>query len=114
MTKVWIRRRNPRSVQSIGRLLKDLDGSILNLLPSCQEKCDLFCNIILMGLDTILLKNSVKLHCKDKPWTTPGLKILIAQRQKTLASRNLSGYDMLVTKLLERSNNPKLDFMNHK
>ena len=106
-TKIWIRKRNPRSIIAIGTFLNYLDWSVLNFLPSCQEKCDLFFDIIVMGLDTILPKKSVKLHCRDKPWITPDLKLLISQRQKQYTT-------CYVTKLFERSNNPKLDFMNHK
>ena len=33
--------------------------------------CDLFYDIILMGLDKIHPKKAVKLHCGDKAWVTP-------------------------------------------
>ena len=109
-TKVWIPKRNPWNIKAIGRFLNDLDWSVLTFLPSCQEKCDFFYNIILMGLDTILPKKSVKLHCRDKPWITPDLKFLISQRQKAFVSGNLSEYNMLRNKVIREVKQSKFKF----
>ena len=109
-TKVWIPKRNPWNIKAIGRFLNDLDWSVLTFLPSCQEKCDFFYNIIRMGLDTILPKKSVKLHCRDKPWITPDLKFLISQRQKAFVSGNLSEYNMLRNKVIREVKQSKFKF----
>ena len=34
-------------------------------LPFCQDKCDLFYNLLLLGLDIFQPKKMVKVHCRD-------------------------------------------------
>ena len=99
-TKVWIRKRNPSNMQAFGRFLSNLDWSILSQLPSCQSMCDLFYDIINVGLNTIIPPKSVKLHCRDKAWITPEIKSLISQRQKALSSRNKTEYNKLRNKII--------------
>ena len=55
-TKVWTRKRNPRSVKAIRRFLNDLDWSVLNFLPSCQ-KVRRFLRRNFESLEKILPKN---------------------------------------------------------
>ncbi|CAB4025227.1 Hypothetical predicted protein, partial [Paramuricea clavata] len=68
ITKVWVRKRKQSNMQAFGRFLLDLNWNVLSQLPDCQEMCDLFYVIILMGLDTISPQKSVKLHCRDKAY----------------------------------------------
>ncbi len=53
-------------MQAFGRFLTDLNWNVLSYRPSCRNMCDLFYDIIFMGLYTILPRKSVELHGRDK------------------------------------------------
>ena len=72
----------------LGNFITSLDWTSLYRLSSCQDKYDLFYNLLMLGLDTFLPKKKIKIHCRDKPWITPELKRLISDRQKALAARD--------------------------
>ena len=72
-----------------------LSWNLLFCLPSCQEKYDLFYNILLVCLDIFFPKVKVKIHCRDKTWITPDLKTLISKRQQALADGNTCQYQQL-------------------
>jgi hypothetical protein len=109
-TKVWVRKRNPSNMQAFGRFLSNLDWSVLSRLSSCQSMCDLFYDIILMGLDTIILPKAVRLHCKDKAWITPEIKSLISQRQKAFSLGNKAEYNKLRNKVIRIIKQAKFNF----
>ena len=73
-------------MKSLGNFITSLDWTSLYRLSSCQDKYDLFYNLLMLGLDTFLPKKKIKIHCRDKPWITPELKRLISDRQKALAA----------------------------
>ena len=100
ITKVWVRKRKQSNMQAFGRFLLDLNWNVLSQLPDCQKMCDLFYDIILMGLDTIFPQKPVKLHCRDKVWITPEIKLLISQRQKAFALGNTIEYNKLRNKVI--------------
>ena len=84
-----------------------------NLLEETQFRFNLYSHETLVQC-TCTLVHEILLaigQSDHKPWITPDLKLLISQRQKALA---LGNWSETATKLFERSNNPKLDFMNHK
>ena len=89
------RKTTTSNLVSFGKYVKSLDWSHLYRIPSCQDKCDLFYNLFLLGLDTFLPKKSVKVHCRDKPWITPDLKKLISERQRALTAGNRKLYNQL-------------------
>ncbi|CAB4021326.1 Hypothetical predicted protein [Paramuricea clavata] len=91
--KKTVRKTKPSSITSLGKFVKSLDWSHLYRLPSCQDKCDLFYNLLMLGLDTFLPKKKVEVHCRDKPWITPDLKKLISDRQHALAAGNRNLYN---------------------
>ena len=80
---------------AFGRFLSGLDWNILSQLPDCQKMCDLFYDIILMGVDTFFPQKAVKLHCRDKACITPEIKLLISHRQKAFALGNTTEYNKL-------------------
>ena len=100
ITKVWVRKRKQSNMQAFGRFLLDLNWNVLSQLPDCQKMCDLFYDIILMGLDTIFPQKPVKLHCRDKVWITPEIKLLTSQRQKAFALGNTIEYNKLRNKVI--------------
>ena len=73
-------------MKSLGNFITSLDWTSVYRLSSCQDKYDLFYNLLMLGLDTFLPKKNIKIHCRDKPWITPELKRLISDRQKALAA----------------------------
>ena len=86
INKKSIRKITSSSMKSLGNFITSLDWTSLYRLSSCQDKYDLFYNLLLIGLDTFLPKKKIKIHCRDKPWITPELKKLISDRQKALAA----------------------------
>ena len=86
INKKSIRKITSSSMKSLGNFITSLDWTRLYRLSSCQDKYDLFYNLLMLGLDTFLPKKKIKIHCRDKPWITPELKRLISDRQKALAA----------------------------
>ena len=85
INKKSIRKVTSSKLRSLGNFITSLDWTSLYRLSSCQDKYDLFHNLLMLGLDTFLPKKKIKIHCRDKPWITPELKRLISDRQKALA-----------------------------
>ena len=54
------RKTTTSNLVSFGKYVKSLDWSHLYRIPSCQDKCDLFYNLFLLGLDTFLPKKVSK------------------------------------------------------
>ena len=86
INKKSVRKITSSSMKSLGNFIASLNWTRLYRLPSCQDKYDLFYNLLMLGLDTFLPKKKIKIHCRDKPWITPELKRLISDRQKALAA----------------------------
>ena len=87
INKKSIRKITSSSMKSLGNFITSLDWTRrLYRLSSCQDKYDLFYNLLMLGLNTFLPKKKIKIHCRDKPWITPELKRLISGRQKALAA----------------------------
>ena len=97
--KKSVRKSKPSSTVSLKRFVTSMDWSHLYRLPSCQDKCDNFYNLLLLGLDTFLPINKVKVHCRDKPWMTLDLKRLIFDREQALATGNRNLYNRLRNKV---------------
>jgi hypothetical protein len=74
-------------------------SNLFSTLQSCEEKRELFTELINLGLDIIMPKLSVKVHETDRPWLTAQLKGLNTRRQKALASNNESLYKILRNKV---------------
>jgi hypothetical protein len=63
-----------------------------------------------MGLDTIISPKAVRLHCRDKAWITPEIKLLISQRQKVLSLGNKAEYNKLRNKVIHVIKQAKFNF----
>ena len=81
-TKVKIRQGNNAAKIAFGKWLTDFNWTSLYHTYSCEQKLELFEDIINAELDCFLLAKTVKLHEKDKPWVTPEFKKIIQARQK--------------------------------
>ena len=86
INKKSMRKITSSSMKSLGNFIASLGWTRLYRLSSCQDKYDLFYNLLMLGVDTFLSKTKIKIHCRDKPWITPELKRLIRDRQKALAA----------------------------
>ena len=72
----------------LGRYLCNCDWSIENSLTNCEEKVQLFADLIRIGLDNIMPLQTFKLHVNDQPWVTPEFKNLIKHRSsKSICKR---------------------------
>ena len=66
--KVQIRQGNNAAKTAFGKWLNDFNWTGLYYTSSCEQKLELFQDIINAGLDCSLPAKTVKLHEKDKPW----------------------------------------------
>ena len=80
-TKVKIRQGNNATKIAFGKWLTDFNWTALYHTFSCEQKFELFEDIINAGLDCFLPAKTVRLHEKDKPWITPEVKKIIEARQ---------------------------------
>ena len=51
---------------------------------NCENKLQLFVELLQIGLDNIMPHQTTKLHVNDSPWFTPELKNLIKLRQRAI------------------------------
>ena len=80
-TKVKIRQGNNATKIAFGKWLTDFNWTALYHTFSCEQKFELFEDIINAGLDCFLPAKTVRLHEKDKPWITPEVKKIIEAKQ---------------------------------
>ena len=72
---------------ALGRYLTQIDWPLLSSpLESCEEKWQVFQDVIHSGLDTIMPVKPVKICTADVPWMNESLKSLIMKRQKAFSA----------------------------
>ena len=69
---------------AFGKWLAEYNWSTLYRSVTCEDKLDIFMNVINTGLDCFFLCKSIKLHANDKPWVTPEFKEIIKDRKKRI------------------------------
>ena len=71
----------------MGRYLTQINWPLLfSPLVSCEEKWQVFQDVIHSGLDTIMPAKPVKICTADVPWMNESLKSLIVKRQKAFCT----------------------------
>jgi hypothetical protein len=80
----------------------------------CEQKLELFQDVIHTGLDHFPPCKVVKMHDRDKPWITPAYKELIKSRQKAFFKKNYKLYRRLRNRANRESKNLKSAFLEHK
>ena len=65
--KKSIRKITSSSMKSLGNFITSLDWTRLYRLSSCQDKYDLFYNLLMVGLDTFLPKKRLKFIVETNP-----------------------------------------------
>ncbi len=68
-------------LRSFGTWIQDQDWTDVLAAPTVQEKTDVFYGMMDKAVDTHFPKVTKKRHSTDKPWMTPKIKKLIAERQ---------------------------------
>ena len=72
---------------ALGRYLTQINWPLLfTPLVSCEEKWQVFQDVIHSGLDTIMPAKPVKICTADVPWMNESLKSLIMKRQKAFCA----------------------------
>ena len=72
---------------ALGRYLTQINWPLLlTPLVSCEEKWQVFQDVIHSGLDTIMPAKPVKICIADVPWMTESLKSLIMKRQRAFSA----------------------------
>ena len=75
---------------ALGRYLTQINRPLLfTPLVSCEEKWQVFQDVIHSGLDTIMPVKPVKICTADVPWMNESLKSLIMKRQKAFSAYGL-------------------------
>ena len=78
----------PSKKSELGRYLTSCNWSILNHLETCEEKLELFTDLINLGINILMPKRRITLHVNDPPWITANFKILIKKRQAAFSNGN--------------------------
>ena len=83
-TRISITTRDTRESKkvSLGRYLCNIDWACVYNQSACEEKLNIFLQIIQIGIDNIMPERTRKVHPKDAPWMTIKLKELIRSRQE--------------------------------
>jgi len=89
--------RHSNIVQFISHLKTADFSQILTTYP-CDEKLNLFYDIVLRAMKCIPVKK-VPISQKDKPWITPILKSLITERWNAFRSKRYERYEVLKEKV---------------
>ena len=113
-TKVKIRQGNNAAKTAFGKWLTDFNWNILYRTISCEQKLDLFQDIINAGLDCFLPIKTVKLHDNDKPWVTPEFKKIIGTRQKAFHHGKSPHYQQLRNQVNRESTKLRSTFLEKK
>ena len=78
----------PSRKSELGRFLTSFNWSILDHLKTCEEKLDLFTDLINLGINIIMLNKRIIQHVNDPPWITANFKNLMKMRQAAFSNGN--------------------------
>ena len=112
--KVQIRQGNNAAKTAFGKWLTDFNWTGLYYTSSCEQKLELFQDIINAGLDCFFPAKTVKLHEKDKPWVTPEFKKIIEARQKAFHDGKSSHYRRLRNQVSRETKKLRSTFLEKK
>ena len=109
-----IKQGNNAAKTAFGKWLTDFNWTGLYHTFSCEQKLELFEDIINAGLDCFLPTKTVKLHEKDKPWVTPEFKKIIEARQKAFHDGKSSHYRRLCNQINRETKKLRSTFLEKK
>ena len=112
--KVQIRQGNNAAKTAFEKWLTDFNWTGLYCTSSCEQKLELFQDIINAGLDCFFPAKTVKLHEKDKPWVTPEFKKIIEARQKAFHDGKSSHYRRLRNQVNRETKKLRSTFLEKK
>ena len=112
--KIQIRPRNSSAKRAFGRWLTNYNWSNLYHTTSCEQKLELFQDVISTGLDHFLPCKVVKIHDRDKPWITSSYKQLIKSRQKAFFQKDDKLYHQLRNRAFREGKKLKSAFLRNK
>ena len=84
----------PSRKRELGRYLTSCKWSTLDHLKTCEEKLELFTDLISLGINIIMPNKGIVLHVNDPLWITANFKNLIKKNGKLhflTATTNCSG-----------------------
>ena len=79
----------PSKKSELGRYLTSCNWSILDHLKTCEEKLELFTDLINLGINTIMPNKRITLRVNDLAWITANFKNLIKKRQAAFSNGNI-------------------------
>ena len=101
----------PSKKSDLGRYLTSCNWSILNHLETCEEKLELFTDLINLGINILMPKRRITLHVNDPPWITANFKILIKKRQAAFSNGNNELFRFTATELIVKEKNAVKSFI---
>ena len=104
----------PRNSSAFGRWLTNYNWSTLYHTTLCEQKLELFQDVIFTGLDYFLPCKVVKIHDRDKPCITPSYKQLIESRQKSFFQKDDKLYHQLRNRAFREGKELKSAFLRSK
>ncbi|CAH1246075.1 Hypp7649 [Branchiostoma lanceolatum] len=78
------------------------------------DKCSAFYSTMCSAIEKYFPAKTVRLHERDKPWMTPGLKAMILLRQKAFREQNLPEVKRLLNKIISNIQLLKATFYQQK
>ncbi|XP_035691380.1 uncharacterized protein LOC118426221 [Branchiostoma floridae] len=99
---VFVHRRRkctPEAMRALGLALNLVDFTPVEETANVDQKVERFYSIVCPLLDKTVPLKKGKVTSQDKPWITPHIKRLIAERQKTYMSGNTGAYQKLRNKV---------------
>ena len=101
----------PSKKNELRRYLTSCNWSILNHLETCEEKLELFTDIINLGINILMPKRSITLHVNDPPWITANFKILIKNAKQHFLTAITNCLGITATELIVKEKNAVKSFI---
>lgn len=83
---IKVRDKRTSNKQALGRYLNNIDWTVINQLDTCNDKCELFNDLVHIGLDLITPLKEIRINTADAPWMTQKIKTLIQKRRKAFCN----------------------------
>ena len=73
--------------------------------PTCEEKLQIFFNLVEIGMSNIMPERSIEVYPKDAPWMSINLKELMRLRQHAFYCNNTVLHTSFTVTLLTKNGN---------
>ncbi|KAI8518834.1 hypothetical protein Bbelb_020910 [Branchiostoma belcheri] len=99
VVKKVVRPLRQSDLRSFGSWITEHDWGEVYSKVRATDKCTAFYSTLCGAIEKFFPSRTVRLHERDKPWVTPGLKAMILLRQKAFRDQNLPEVKRLRNKI---------------